>query len=269
MSNELLTIKASFGEDIRRFSVDRTINFTSLTNLVNQLFHLTDKNGSTLMYIDNEGDFIKLSTEVELEEAKRCTTKSENTTLRLQVNSIPIVPQSDKGSKESNCSSSTTACESECSGMKYIGIILFALGFFCRPMLAVCFLAGYLFLNRRTIFRCGSGNGRKRWGNCGWNRAGSGCSWNLCSMFSNNICSSWGCDESPKPVDPATHEITKEEQVITEEKKEEKSAPINWQHLLKQLQEMGFANVKQNVQLLTKHNGNIDNTVTELVQLAQ
>jgi len=267
MSNELLTIKASFGEDIRRFSVDPTINFTSLTNLVNQLFHLTDKNGSTLMYIDNENDLIKLSTDVELEEAKRCTTKSENTTLRLQVNSIPIVPQSNKESKESNCPSfSTNACESECSGMKCIGIVLFALGFFCRPILAVCFLAGYLFLKRRTLFRCGSG--KKSWGNCCWNRSSSGCSWNICSMFSN-VCSSWCCEESPKPADTTTHEIIQEDQVVTEEKKEDKVAPINWQHLLKQLQEMGFANVKQNIQLLTKHNGSIDNTVTELVQLAQ
>jgi len=85
MSQEVLTIKASFNEDIRRFSVDPNINFSSLTNLVHQLFHLNDKTSYYLVYIDNEDDWIKISTDVELEEAKRFTLKSENTTLRLQV----------------------------------------------------------------------------------------------------------------------------------------------------------------------------------------
>jgi len=37
------------------------------------------------MYIDNEEDWIKLSSDIELEEAKRFTAKNENTTLRLKV----------------------------------------------------------------------------------------------------------------------------------------------------------------------------------------
>jgi len=44
---------------------------------------------------------------------------------------------------------------------------------------------------------------------------------------------------------------------------------MNWQSNLKQLQEMGFTNVKQNIQLLTKYKGNIDHVVAELVQLSQ
>jgi len=85
MSLEVLTIKASFNEDIRRFSVDSNIDFSSLTNLVHQLFHLNEKASYYLVYIDNEDDWIKISTDIELEEAKSFTLKSENTTLRLQV----------------------------------------------------------------------------------------------------------------------------------------------------------------------------------------
>jgi len=77
MSLEVLTIKASFNEDIRRFSVDSNIDFSSLTNLVHQLFHLNEKTSYYLVYIDNEDDWIKISTDIELEEAKSFTLKSE------------------------------------------------------------------------------------------------------------------------------------------------------------------------------------------------
>jgi len=253
MSNDLLTVKASFDEEIRRFSVDSTINFISLTNLVHQLFHITEKNRYSLLYIDNENDNITLSTDVELEEAKRFTSKSENKTLRLLVQ-IENTGTGTKTSPKENCCES----ENECALMKYVGISIFAVGFFCRPFFALCFLAG-LFLFKRF---------RKGVSKCCW--SGSGCSWADCSSWGR----SWGCSESnanSSSSSSQTEETVKQSSSDAPPSEEKKSnnTIINWQPLLKQLQEMGFSNVKQNIQLLTKYNGNIDNTVAELVQLAQ
>jgi len=163
--------------------------------------------------------------------------------------------------------------------MKFIGVVLFILGFFCRPVLALCFLGGFLFIKRNRFFA-----GAKKWGKCCWNNS---------SRSSNSSCCNWfSCDETKEPTTTvSTSTTTSEEKVNTEndikvndndfisddedEKVEEKKEvttsgnPINWQSVLKQLQEMGFSNVKQNIQLLTKHNGHIDNVVAELVQLAQ
>jgi hypothetical protein len=259
MSNELLTIKASIGEDIRRFSVDPTINFTSLTTLVHQLFNLNEKASYSLLYLDNENDWIKLSTDVELDEAKRFTTKCEDKTLRLQVKLGEASPTEESKEDKSSCPLSNF-CEKECSGMKFIGIALFALGFFCRPVLALCFLAGFLLLKRK-LFNCGT----KRSGNY------SCCSWIDCATGVNSACA------EKKEKEKEKEKVQEQEQEEEEEEKEKDAAEdlkpnsklFNWQLLLKQLHEMGFTNVKQNVQLLTKHNGNIDNTVAELVQLAQ
>jgi len=301
MSQEVLTIKASFNEDIRRFSVDPNINFSSLTNLVHQLFHLNDKTSYYLVYIDNEDDWIKISTDVELEEAKRFTLKSENTTLRLQVKKQENLPDSDNTSPiasnsctESSSSSSSCpfkGCESECFGMKCIGTVLFIMGFYCRPVLALCFLLGFLFLKRGRLFNCFT----KKLGKCCWTN--TQCSWNPCSSYSNGQCTwNWGCCDEVKEstttttttetanssekvsnlndtkIDDDDNEFVNDsEDEKVEEKKVEETIvnPINWQSSLKQLQEMGFTNVKQNVQLLTKYKGNIDLVVPELVQLSQ
>jgi len=299
MSLEVLTIKASFNEDIRRFSVDSNIDFSSLTNLVHQLFHLNEKASYYLVYIDNEDDWIKISTDIELEEAKSFTLKSENTTLRLQVKKQENLPDSDHSSPTaSNCTESSSSssscpfkgCESECFGMKCIGTVLFIMGFYCRPVLALCFLLGFLFLKRARLF--------KKWKKCCWTN-NTQCSWNPCSSYSNGQCSwNWGCCDETKEsttatTTPTTATATSSEKVSNlsdnkvddddnefvndseDEKVEEKKVvetitnPMNWQSNLKQLQEMGFTNVKQNIQLLTKYKGNIDHVVAELVQLSQ
>jgi len=135
--------------------------------------------------------------------------------------------------------------------MKYIGIGLFGWGFYCRPALALCFLVAF-FVYKRW-------NGSKR-SKCRWSC--DGCP--LWNYFESNCCSS--SSSSSRTSTTTTEDEVKE--VVSEEKKE-KSSTINWTSLLKQLQDMGFSNVKQNIQLLNKHNGNIDNVVAELVQLAQ
>jgi len=245
MSNERLTIKVSLAEDIRRISVDLAVSFSELTNLVHQLFSITEKDRYSLLYIDNEEDNIKLSSDVELEEAKRVTSKSEPKTLRL------IIKQNENKKDTSKDGSSLDCCE-ECPLMKYIGIGIFGWGFYCRPALALCFLVAFLVY--------------KRW---------SGSKRNKCCRWSCDGCPLWNYfdnSRSPSSASSSSSSRTSTEdevkEVLSEEEKKEKSS-INWQSLLKQLQDMGFSNVKQNIQLLNKHNGNIDNVVAELVQLAQ
>jgi len=111
------------------------------------------------------------------------------------------------------------------------------------------------------------------------------CNQNSTGCPFSGICRSWTCcdNECSKQSDFVVPERKEETKPIVDEKKEdedendyndndneiEEKPVINWAPLLKQLSEMGFINVKQNIQLLTKYHGNIDSTIAELVQLSQ
>jgi len=80
--------------------------------------------------------------------------------------------------------------------MKCIGTVLFIMGFYCRPVLALCFLLGFLFLKRARLF--------KKWKKCCWTN-NTQCSWNPCSSYSNGQCSwNWGCCDETKESTTAT-----------------------------------------------------------------
>jgi len=76
-----LTVKVAFGEENRRITVNKSISYTELNTLLTKLF-----NGTALTkieYQDDEKEWIRVSTDLELEEAKRINGIN---ILRLRVN---------------------------------------------------------------------------------------------------------------------------------------------------------------------------------------
>jgi len=272
MSNnieQLFTLKASYKEDIRRFSVPLNINFTELTERVLHLFNLnnnsTHRNSYDLFYLDNENDWIKLSSDVELEEAKRFLVKNENTTLRLEVRKIE-----KENVKEEKCEFECPLQKGiNCCSLKYLAIPIFIIGFFCRPYLGIAFLISLFLWKRHKSKSCGV----TAWKGCKWNKCGDtfgdmcGKKW----QQSFRECGSSVNDEEVKEEKKNEKVDEFKEEKVEEEKKEENKedkSEISWSSLLKKLQDMGFADTKQNIQLLKKHRGNIDSVVAEIVQLA-
>lgn len=79
----MITLKAQFGNDIRRFSVDRNINFDKLKSLLNDIFQI-EKMG--IKYYDEESDLITLSSDLDFEEAK--TIFQDSAILRLIISDL-------------------------------------------------------------------------------------------------------------------------------------------------------------------------------------
>jgi len=76
-----LTVKVAFGEENRRITVNKTITYADLTTLLTKLFNGT--NIQKLEYQDDEKEWIRISTDLELEEAKRITSGN---ILRVRLN---------------------------------------------------------------------------------------------------------------------------------------------------------------------------------------
>jgi hypothetical protein len=67
----LVSIKFSFNEDVRRIKVSKQIAYPEMLSLLQSLFKLPESDwaGLRLKYMDNEGDFCTVSSELELREA--------------------------------------------------------------------------------------------------------------------------------------------------------------------------------------------------------
>lgn len=81
---ERLSVKASLGNCHRRFGMrPNNICFNSLVNEMKRLFHVFGYLG--VCYLDNEGDYIVLSSDVELEELLVSVRRSDSPLIRLQL----------------------------------------------------------------------------------------------------------------------------------------------------------------------------------------
>jgi len=77
-----LTIKVALADENRRITVNKSISFEDLSILLNKLFN--GVNIAKIEYLDDEKEWIRISTDLELEEAKKITSGD---ILRLRLNS--------------------------------------------------------------------------------------------------------------------------------------------------------------------------------------
>ncbi|XP_065891165.1 uncharacterized protein [Dysidea avara] len=79
----MVHIKAYKGSEIRRFEIDPAGTFPQLTELVNKLFGLTEKDTVAINYCDRDGDIVRLSSDAELQTALKHL--GEEDTWKLQI----------------------------------------------------------------------------------------------------------------------------------------------------------------------------------------
>jgi len=96
----MLVVKVKYGEDTRRVTLDATPTFTDLNNLLCKLFNLSQFN---VKYLDDDGDLVTLSSDIELNEAIKVASK--DSVLRLFLfdgnsNKVPAEPVPTKEGKQ-------------------------------------------------------------------------------------------------------------------------------------------------------------------------
>jgi len=86
-----ITIKASVGDELRRFCVPETISFA---DFVNNLKKLCNSRGElSIKYIDDEGDWIVVTSAEELREAFRMAKESKPPLLRVNLQVKEVAPE--------------------------------------------------------------------------------------------------------------------------------------------------------------------------------
>jgi len=78
-------VKSTLNGDLRRFTVDETITFAQLNVLLQNLYRI-DTSTLGLHYVDEEGDDISITSDIELSEAVRVAVTSKPSILRVNLN---------------------------------------------------------------------------------------------------------------------------------------------------------------------------------------
>jgi len=95
----MLVVKLQFGQDIRRVTIEKAVTLIELTDLARSLFKDTLPPSFILKYKDDEGDFITVASDRELEEAFRLF--KEQGILRIMVNELKNEPKKTSSPKVS------------------------------------------------------------------------------------------------------------------------------------------------------------------------
>jgi len=86
----MLVIKAYFGEEIRRLTLEKDPeNFRELVRIIKQLFKNFHRHTYQMKYLDEEQELITLSQDLDLNEALRVVAKNPDRILRLYFKEIP------------------------------------------------------------------------------------------------------------------------------------------------------------------------------------
>jgi hypothetical protein len=78
-------VKATFADEKIRFSLQAMWGFRDLQLEIARRFNLTDMNNLVLKYLDDEGEWVVLSCDADLEECKDLHTSSHTRTIRLSL----------------------------------------------------------------------------------------------------------------------------------------------------------------------------------------
>jgi len=65
----MVSLKIRLNEDIRRISVEKETTFLDLIQQIRKLYHISSSEDIVVKYLDDEGDKVTLSSDVELKEA--------------------------------------------------------------------------------------------------------------------------------------------------------------------------------------------------------
>jgi len=87
----MLVVKLQFGQDIRRVTIEKAVTLVELTDLARSLFRDNLPPSILLKYKDDEGDFITVASDRELEEAFRLF--KEQGILRILVTEVKNLPK--------------------------------------------------------------------------------------------------------------------------------------------------------------------------------
>jgi len=285
------TIKISLGTDVRRIGLSE-INFNQLADLIKSLYGEALSAPYTLKYLDDEKELVRISSELELQEAFR-QAHNNNTILKITV--IPAA-QNTQNTPASKCEKKQSKCEkkwgcsswknsenSECqqrSGRCWWGRNCSQSSGCSKDTKCQDSAATQQSGSQRS---CGGWWGRKSCASKSQsNESGSGCqrSWGRrwCSQQSSaptpvsTPVSSSPVNSSPStPSAPVVENHNQNSNqllypdlahVVLNTATKEQSP---YEDKLKQLSEMGFNNREQNIQLLIKRNGNVLQVVKDIV----
>lgn len=100
-------VKATFADEKIRFSLQAMWGFRDLQLEIARRFNLTDMNNLVLKYLDDEGEWVVLSCDADLEECKDLHTSSHTRTIRLSLfQASPLnLPNTFRNSSSSSPSS--------------------------------------------------------------------------------------------------------------------------------------------------------------------
>jgi len=279
----MISFKITNGSDIRRISVEEPISsYSSLVTLAKQTFGSSfPKEKFVFKYKDEDGDNISVTSDRDLEEAFKYLSIDSNNNNKQKSLKLEIVqPNSccfNKFFQDDNCHlkikefitrKKTEFCEKrkKCNlngngkkGCRIFKKVLFALVllFLCTKC---CFLSIFLLLG--AVGFCCAKKFCKR--TCSsFSKSGSDYS---CPIFGN-------CSTNQNPIrneNNIQNDVNNNNQKEEEEEvkrivvKNEKELPF--QSKLKQLEEMGFASRTNNIEALINNNGDVLQTVKELLE---
>ncbi|KAJ6232223.1 hypothetical protein M0813_05144 [Anaeramoeba flamelloides] len=99
---KVMSIKVHFGNEIRRWSMQRNGSYNDLCLVLNKLFQIdvSDRKQYSLQYKDDEDEFVVFTTDLELREAIRFASTSERPLLRLFIVKAKSKKQPQKQKKK-------------------------------------------------------------------------------------------------------------------------------------------------------------------------
>jgi len=92
----MVSFKIRFGDDIRRISIDKSDSFKGLIGQLRKLFNVGADEDIVLKYVDDEGDKVTLSSDLEFKEAVHCCKEP----IQIFVSKCPRAADSVQGTLE-------------------------------------------------------------------------------------------------------------------------------------------------------------------------
>jgi len=255
---EPVAIKLVFEDEIRRISSQEGTTFDTVKNITKKLFPKVNE-PFQYKYSDEDGDVITISSEEEFQEALKVASKMN---ARLKLNLVE-----EEISSPPSCAFIQKACEwklkkglqcrdkkKKCGLSKCVsfGLVAFAAILFfkclfsgkCCILLPIFALVAFFAAKRfGFIGRSGKCERRRR------------CQWQQADIRRD--------DERNQQDEKIQKDEQKEDTSVNGEPIE--STNITFVQKLSQLQDMGFTNRQRNIEVLVRNNGNIIETVRDLV----
>jgi hypothetical protein len=105
----MFVLKLYYNNEIRRIALSEKVSFSTLTNLVKELFSSSKLLGNfVLKYLDNEEDVITVASDQELSEAFRLAQETKPAIIKFQV--VPVASPVQPSSQKDCCNTRKPSC---------------------------------------------------------------------------------------------------------------------------------------------------------------